>query len=173
MKRYSWILVWVLILGFVSILVMKLYNEHNPEEPKVTIKAHITKLTSNEYSAFKTYDIKNPNRIDFRKFTLIVDMKHSHKIISRKINVPSNTELEKIIEANNGARVLKMTNGWQDNKEENFANYNYKIFLYCKGFNEEEIKKSFHSAYINVSWVTKDGKSTVKKYALSDLITFD
>jgi hypothetical protein len=74
---------------FLALMLISIVACNNIQEPNLSIKAQISKLTKNEFNAVGTKGFDNPARNDFRKFTFNLDMKHSDEIISRKIDIPS------------------------------------------------------------------------------------
>lgn len=154
------------IVLIIMIIAIVFYKKENVEEPTITIKFNISKLTEDEFNRLERVNYEDSGISDFRILTYKVDMKQSNGITSRKIVIP---DIEKVINTIDKTRVIHMTGWEQDNAEENFANYSYEFIYYSKGLNDEDVKKALSSKVVTVSWETIDGKATTKRFNVGNL----
>ncbi|MFJ8064040.1 fructose-bisphosphate aldolase [Psychrobacillus sp. NPDC096426] len=139
-------------------------------EPNITVVAQISQLSDEEYGSVGTSGLENPNKDDFRKFSLNFDAENLNGLKSRLIEIPNNWR--NLINFDKD-RYWYGSGEEQDNKDESFAHYKYEFVFYSNGLSDEDIRKAFDSAIITVSWVTKEGENAIIEYVIGDLIAFN
>lgn len=159
----------ILILG-ASLIMTACTTKENKEDPEITLEFNVSSLTEEEYKSVGTKGLENPIKDDFKKIDFKLKVEYSKKISNRKITVPN---FKEIINSKYNDRYWFGESSSQDNKSENFAEYNESIVFYSKGLEEEEIKEIFKSAEVKISWTTDNGENQEKVFNLGDMVEFN
>ncbi|MGE6256793.1 hypothetical protein ACQKCU_02610 [Heyndrickxia sporothermodurans] len=160
-KRYVISIFFIFLLMFIE-------GCEELQEPIISIYAQVSRIDDQEMTNIGTKELTNPTKDDFRKFTFDLSIIHLENVVSQTINFPVNWA--KHIDSNGRDRYRYGSNSNQEN--ENDVHYTNEFIFYSKGLSEEEIKKAYQSAIINISWLTKEGKWRTREFVIGDYMIF-
>lgn len=152
-----------------SLIITSCTTKQDKEEPKISLKLNVVDLTEEEFKSVGTKKIENPTKDDFKNIEFKLEVKHSNKILNRKITIPG---IKETINSQYEDRYWFGEGDSQDNEEENFAKYSEKVIFYSNGLKEEEIKEIFKLSEVKISWTTDNGENQEKIFNLGDVIEF-
>ncbi len=138
-------------------------NNGSSLEPKVSIKAKVSKLTDEQYADVGTTGLENPKKDDFRYFTFNLKTSNPRETIQQD-DLPTIRVFREAIDKIDGKSRYWFGNGYgkPDGEE------HWEAVFYSKGLTEEQIKKAFDSTIVTVHFT--DGK---KEYKLGDYVSFE
>ncbi|WP_053366572.1 hypothetical protein [Bacillus sp. FJAT-27245] len=137
-------------------------NNESSMEPKVSIIAKVSKLTDEQYADVGTRRLENPQKDDFRYFT--IDVKTSDPgEKAQRTDFPVMRVFRESINTIDGKDRYWFGNGYRNPKGEE----HWEAVFYSKGLTEEQIRKAFDSMVVTVHFT--NGKKDVK---LGDFVSF-
>jgi len=167
MKRF--IMTSAIILS-IALIITACRTSQVKLNPEIKLKINVSSLTDKEFQSVGTKELGNATKNDFKNIEFTLDVKHSNKILKRKITIP---DIRKIANSYDRERYWFGESYSQDNSKEKFAKYGYNFVLYSKGLDEQTIKNIFNSAEVKIAWVTKDGNKEEKIMKIGDVIQFE
>ncbi|WP_059170505.1 hypothetical protein [Bacillus sp. FJAT-27445] len=132
-------------------------------EPKVSIKAKVSKLTDEQYGEVGTTGLENPQKDDFRYFTFNLKTSDSEKAI-QKIDFPIASVFKRAIDNIDGKERYWYGNGYRNPDGEE----HWESVFYSKGLSEVQIRKAFDLMFLAVHFT--NGK---KEYKLGDYLQIE
>ena len=130
------------------------------EKPGVHVWVSIQSLTENEYSEVGTSAIDNPSINDFKKLSVLVDVRG---IPDRTIRFPSLQDVRRLLSSD----VVWYGNyGSQDNDSEDFAHYWIEAVLFTRNTSDDEIRRKLNSLHTDISYKDEQGNEKKETYPL-------
>lgn len=134
-------------------------------EPIITVKFNITDLTELQYSQIVTYGLNDPKKEDFKVINFSVHISNLKDFSNVKTNFPS---LDQIYKTANSSHIERLWCFYPTFSPKDST----KFVLYCKGLDENDLKKLFGSLKVNVSWDSKSGEHNEKSLSVDNYINF-
>lgn len=164
MRMKKGYLLYILLL--IALLLTACKMQNNNDMPEVSAEFTFSELTDVDY---KEVGAGDASKGDFRKVHFSVIVKYNSNWSNRKIYVP---DLKEAINSYDIERYWYGQYSSKDTPEED-AEYIYDIMFLSKNLSDDDIKKIFKEAQINVTWNNKSGKEEMRRINLSDIIDFD
>lgn len=155
---------FITLLVLVSIITACNGQDYT-DTPEVTTVFKFSRLSDDD---FKEVGAEDATKDDFRKVNFSVTVNYSEDMSDRKIYIP---DLKEIMNTYDIERYWYGQYSSKDTPEDD-AEYIYDIMFLSKNLSDEDIKKIFKEAQINVTW-NKSGKEEMRRINLSDIIDFD
>lgn len=157
-------LILLVFIGMISYLIMF-------TEPQITIEAEIKPITDSDYDRIKERTesyIKTAAKDDFKRIYVEINYSEPLVLISNR-KIEFNGIFTPVFVAESGVIILGGGRGEDDNPNKAKATYFESAEVYLNGKRIDEIKNSFDSHKIKISW-NKFGTKEERVYYLKDYI---
>ncbi|GAA0180850.1 hypothetical protein SH2C18_34730 [Clostridium sediminicola] len=155
----------ILILALIVVLVLSGCTQ---SKPVITIDGILRTITEEEYENIYTDDIENPQIENFKYYELRVKGNNLKNIELRDVIVPEFKYISKELNEYNSDIWALGNTLIQDNTNEDFFVYEYKVLLNMTEITADELKDVLDEFEVKVHIETKDGYEIKEEYNLGE-----